>query len=40
MTKKIAHRFSPAVRQRAVQMVLEHGGSLRLQTNPRNAILT
>ena len=26
MTKKTANRFSPEVRQRAVRMVLEHGG--------------
>ncbi len=26
MTKKTSHRFSPEVRQRAVRMVLEHGG--------------
>ena len=26
MTKKTSNRFSPEIRQRAVQMVLEHGG--------------
>jgi len=26
MTKKTSNRFSPEVRQRAVRMVLEHGG--------------
>ena len=26
MTKKMSNRFSPEVRQRAVRMVLEHGG--------------
>ena|SRR3712207_3000018 len=27
MTKKTSNRFSPEVRQRAVRMVLDHGGS-------------
>jgi transposase len=27
MTKKTSNRFSPEVRQRAVRMVLEHGGN-------------
>ena len=26
MTEKTSHRFSPEVRQRAVRMVLDHGG--------------
>ena len=26
MTKRTSNRFSPEVRQRAVRMVLEHGG--------------
>ena len=26
MTKKTSNRFSPEVRQRAVRMVLDHGG--------------
>ena len=31
MTKKTSNRFSPEVRQRAVRMVLEHGGDHALQ---------
>jgi transposase-like protein len=31
MTKKTSNRFSPEVRERAVRMVLEHGGDHRSQ---------
>ena len=31
MTKKTSNRFSPEVRQRAVRMVLEHGGDYASQ---------
>jgi transposase len=31
MTKKTSNRFSPEVRQRAVRMVLEHGGDHAFQ---------
>ena len=38
MTKKTSNRFSPEVRERAVRMVLEHGGGHASQWAAMNSI--
>ena len=40
MTKKTSNRFSPEVRQRAVRMVLDHGGDHASQGEPILFMLT
>src|SRR6476661_6127854 len=40
MTKKTLNRFSPAVRQRAVRMVLDHGGEHDSQWSAIGSIAT
>jgi transposase len=40
MTKKTSNRFSPEVRQRAVRMVLEHGGDHASQWSAIGSIAT